>query len=230
MQADSIAFCAAQEKKHSHTDAFIFLVNLKKKTMNDGDIHQLLSRRFKEILQQGESSTPVLCGGGSDVAVRPAVLIALIVVVLAVSGVVQLKTGLFSPPRRRLRPLPSQLVLIFSCLLYMVPLMHRHRMVSWLAALVGAVSLVYHSAQATLGATAQQALACTSVVVVGGVAATLAVAQRMPIWWSLLWLLPAVLYVVANLPANKESARYGYLQAGVHLLSAGLLTVYAIKT
>ena len=66
--------------------------------MNDGDIHQLLSRRFKEILQQGESSTPVLCGGGSDVAVRPAVLIALIVVVLAVSGVVQLKTGLFSPP------------------------------------------------------------------------------------------------------------------------------------
>ena len=102
-------------------------------------------------------------------------------------------------------------------------------MVSWLAALVGAVSLVYHSAQATLG----YGTAGLGVHERGGrwgVAATLAVAQRMPIWWSLLWLLPAVLYVVANLPANKESARYGYLQAGVHLLSAGLLTVYAIKT
>ena len=87
-------------------------------------------------------------------------------------------------------------------------------MVSWLAALVGAVSLVYHSAQATLGATAQQALACTSVVVVGGVAATLAVAQRMPIWWSLLWLLPAVLYVVANLPANKRAHGTGTCKPG----------------
>ena len=196
------------------------------------DIHQLLATRFKEILHRHEGKQhdpPVLRGGGTDEPFHPGALVALVVVALAVAGVVQLKTGLFAPPHRRVRPLALQLVLIFSCLLYMAPLLCQHHMVSWLAALVGAVSLVYHSTQAMGGSSTKQAFAYTSVAVAVCVAATVVVTQRLPLWWALLWLLPVGLYVVANLPANKESTRYGYLQAGVHLLSAGLLTVYVIK-